>query len=103
MVHTRTVDKNLIDDVFEKAGGRQRLRQALGLSKQTMSDWARAGCVPAKHCAAVHAKTGISLKTLLRACDAKSKPAAAPASVPERTQGGWDGVERRKDARQAKA
>lgn len=55
---------SLIDEVFEKAGGRETLRNSLGLSKQTMSDWKRFGYVPARHAAAVEAKTGIPRERL---------------------------------------
>jgi DNA-binding transcriptional regulator YdaS (Cro superfamily) len=54
----------LIDEVFEKAGGRQTLQDKLGLSKQTMSDWKRSGFVPARHAAQVEAITGISRERL---------------------------------------
>lgn len=54
----------LIDEVFEKAGGRQRLCKSLGLSKQTMSDWKRFGYVPARHAAAVEKLTGIKREKL---------------------------------------
>lgn len=56
--------KPLIEEVFAKAGGRAELRRSLGLSKQTMSDWAREGVVPIKHCPAVQRITGISLERL---------------------------------------
>lgn len=54
----------LIEEVFEKAGGRQTLMSSLGLSKQSMSDWVRDGCVPVKHCLAVHLATGIAMERL---------------------------------------
>lgn len=63
------MSKPVMDEVFEKAGGRQALQESLGapgkpLSKQTMSDWKRAGYVPAKHAPAVEKLTGISRKRL---------------------------------------
>lgn len=57
-------EKPVIDEVFEKAGGRQSLQDALSLSKQTMSDWKRAGYVPAPHAVAVERLTGIPRERL---------------------------------------
>lgn len=54
----------VIEEVFEKAGGRSALRRSLGVSKQTLSDWKRKGEIPVKHCPAVHALTRIPLATL---------------------------------------
>jgi len=56
--------KPVIDEVFEKAGGRTALRTSLGLSKQTMSDWKRAGYVPARHAVDVEGLTGIPRERL---------------------------------------
>jgi hypothetical protein len=67
--------KPLIDEVFEKAGGRKALQEALSvgrerpLSKQTLSDWVREGVVPVRHCPAVHRLTGIPLERLNPAFD----------------------------------
>jgi DNA-binding transcriptional regulator YdaS (Cro superfamily) len=58
------MSRTVIDEVFEKAGGRQALRESLGLSKQSMSDWIRHQVVPIKHCPKVHAITGIPLEKL---------------------------------------
>lgn len=58
------MDENLIDLVFEKAGGRDKLQQSLGLSKQSMSDWRRAGYVPARHAVAVEKLTRIPREQL---------------------------------------
>lgn len=58
------MDRPLIEEVFEKAGGRKKLQKSLRLSKQTMSDWVRSGVVPVKHCAAVQALTHIPLARL---------------------------------------
>jgi DNA-binding transcriptional regulator YdaS (Cro superfamily) len=54
----------LIDEVFAKAGGRDELRKALGVSNQTLSDWKRWGHVSAKRAVAVEALTGISRQDL---------------------------------------
>lgn len=67
------MDKSLIEQVFERAGGRDKLRRSLGLSKQTMSDWLRSGVVPVKHCAAVQAITQIPLARLNPELDVKAK------------------------------
>lgn len=53
-----------VEEVFRAAGGRQRLMDSLGLSKQSMSDWLRHGEVPIKHCPKVSALTGIPLDKL---------------------------------------
>lgn len=61
---------SLIDEVFEKAGGRAKLRQALltpngkPISNQTMSDWKRSGRIPARHAVAVETLTGIPRERL---------------------------------------
>jgi Bacteriophage CI repressor helix-turn-helix domain. len=63
--HTSGVEtQSLIQEVFQKAGGRRRLMASLGLSKQSMSDWVRRGEVPIKHCPKVHALTRIPLARL---------------------------------------
>ena len=61
--------KALIAEVFEKAGGRQRLRELLGsskgpLSNQSLSDWLHNEAIPVRHCPAIHAITGIPLARL---------------------------------------
>lgn len=56
--------ESLIDEVFEKAGGRQKLMDSLELSKQSMSDWKRFGYVPARHAVAVEKLTGIPRERL---------------------------------------
>lgn len=60
---------SVIDEVFEKAGGRQALRTSLGLSKQTMSDWGRFGYVPSRHAVAVENITGIPRERLCPSFD----------------------------------
>jgi DNA-binding transcriptional regulator YdaS (Cro superfamily) len=70
--HTRGMSNPVIDEVFQKAGGRETLRKSLGLSKQTMSDWKRSGEVPVRHCPAVHALTRIPLTRLNPAFDVKA-------------------------------
>jgi hypothetical protein len=67
------MDTPSIDQIFAKAGGRAKLQEALGLSKQSMSDWVRKGKVPLKHCAAVSAKTGIPLARLNDCFDMRGK------------------------------
>lgn len=63
------IDENPIEKVFALAGGRSALMRALGLSKQTMTDWLRAGSVPVKHCPAVARLTGLALDELNPAFD----------------------------------
>jgi hypothetical protein len=80
------MSNSVIDEVFEKAGGRTALRRSLRLSKQTMSDWKRSGEVPVKHCAAVHALTRIPLSRLnpafaVTATELKRVAKAASAAV----------------------
>lgn len=69
----------LIDEVFEKAGGRQSLRRRLKLSKQSMSDWKRAGYVPARHAAAVEQITGIPRTRLCPKFEWVAPPESADA------------------------
>lgn len=62
--------ENQIDRVFRLAGGRRVLQESLRgpngkpLSKQTMSDWKRAGKIPPRYAAAVEKMTGVSRKKL---------------------------------------
>lgn len=58
------MSKSVIDEVLEKAGGRQALQESLGVSKQTISDWKRLGHVSAKRAPAIEKLTGISRKRL---------------------------------------
>jgi DNA-binding transcriptional regulator YdaS (Cro superfamily) len=51
--------KSVMEEVFEKAGGRQKLQASLGVSKQTVSDWIRWGHVSAKRAPAIETLTGI--------------------------------------------
>lgn len=55
---------NVIDEVFEKAGGREALQKSLGVSKQTLSDWKRWGSVSAKKAIAIEKITGIPRQRL---------------------------------------
>ena len=55
---------SLIEDVFQKSGGRYKLRLSLGLSNQSMSDWVRSGVIPVHHVPTVHALTGIPMAQL---------------------------------------
>lgn len=55
---------NIVEQAFQKAGGREKLMSALGLSKQTMSDWKKKGYVPASHAVAVERITGIARELL---------------------------------------
>jgi hypothetical protein len=76
------MSNSVIEEVFEKAGGRAVLRKSLRVSKQTLSDWKRSGVVPVKHCPAVHALTRIALAKLnpqfaVTATELKQKAAAA--------------------------
>jgi DNA-binding transcriptional regulator YdaS (Cro superfamily) len=63
-------NRTVIDEAFEKAGGRKALRDALSvgrptpISKQTLSDWKRAGRIPASHAVAVERLTGIPRELL---------------------------------------
>jgi hypothetical protein len=60
--------ESVIEEVFAKVP-REELQRKLGspgkpLSKQTMSDWKRAGYVPASHAVAVEELTGIERERL---------------------------------------
>lgn len=70
------MDKPLMEEVFEKAGGRKRLQRSLKLSKQTMSDWVRNGEVSIPQCPMVHAITKIPLSRLNRAFAVKAPKAS---------------------------
>ena len=58
------MSKSVIDEVFDKAGGRKALMQSLGVSKQTISDWVRQGHVSAHRAAEVEKLTGIARERL---------------------------------------
>ncbi len=58
------MSKSVIDEVFEKAGGRKALQASLGVSKQTISDWKRWGHVSAQRAADVEKLTGIPRERL---------------------------------------
>lgn len=65
LIHTQSkMSKSVVEQVFQKAGGRRALMRSLGLSKQTMSDWLRDDSIPIKHCPKVHQLTGIPLEKL---------------------------------------
>jgi hypothetical protein len=75
------MDESVIDEVFRKVP-RDYLRKSLGtpdkpLSKQTMSDWKRAGRVPARHAVAVEKMTGIPRERLCPDFDWGRKPRAS--------------------------
>jgi DNA-binding transcriptional regulator YdaS (Cro superfamily) len=59
----------VIDEAFEKAGGREALQKALGVSKQTLSDWKRWGHVSAARAVAVERITGIPRQRLCPSFD----------------------------------
>jgi DNA-binding transcriptional regulator YdaS (Cro superfamily) len=54
----------VITEVFKKAGGRKAVQEALGLSKQSLSDWRRNGVVPVRHCPLISRLTGVELERL---------------------------------------
>lgn len=56
--------ENIIDQIFALEGMREKIMRELSLSKQTMSDWKRAGGVPARHAVAVEKMTGIPRERL---------------------------------------
>lgn len=58
------MSKPLMDEVFEKAGGREKLQRALGVSKQTLSDWKRWGHVSAARAVSIERLTGIPRERL---------------------------------------
>ena len=82
----------LIDQVFQKAGGRQKLREALSkgrakpFSNQSLQDWKRNGYVPACHAVAVEGLTGIPRAKLCPHFTWAAEP-AKPASHPARRAG----------------
>jgi len=54
----------IIEDAYIKAGGRAVVRERLGVSKQTLSDWKRAGRVPPKHAPNLEVLSGIPREKL---------------------------------------
>jgi hypothetical protein len=76
LTHTQGMKKSLIDEVFEKAGGRAALRNSFDppLSKQTMADWKRQGFVPMKRAVTVERITGIPRAKLCPDFDWGSAP-----------------------------
>ena len=92
-----------MEEVFEKAGGRQKLRHSLAafygqarpFSKQTMSDWVRNREIPVKHCPAIQALTKIPLARLNPAFAVKA-PKCAQVVTPTYT-----GPDRRQPAKGA--
>jgi hypothetical protein len=73
--------KSVIDEAFEKAGGREGLMKSLGVSKQTISDWKRWGRVSAKRAPAVEAITGIPRQRLCPGFDWDGKGVMSSAKV----------------------
>lgn len=59
---------------------------SLGLSKQTMSDWRRAGRVPSHHAAAVEALTGVDRAKLCPGFSWKPRKPAAITAQPHKRQ-----------------
>lgn len=53
-----------IADAYEKAGGRKRVRESLGVSKASLSDWLRDGYVPVKRCPELELLSGVSRRKL---------------------------------------
>ena len=53
-----------IEEAFERAGGRSKIRTSLKVSKQTLSDWKRLGYVPSKHCGELERLSGVSRRRL---------------------------------------
>jgi hypothetical protein len=59
---------SVIDEVLQKAGGRQALQNSLHVSKQTLSDWRRWGHVSGKRAPAVEKLTGLPVERIAPQC-----------------------------------
>jgi DNA-binding transcriptional regulator YdaS (Cro superfamily) len=53
-----------IEEAYTKAGGRRKVKESLGVSKQSLSDWARNGRVPADKAGKLEAISGVSRRKL---------------------------------------
>lgn len=58
------MEREQIEVTFTKAGGRKHVMAALGVSKQTLSDWKRKGEVPARHAVMLERMSGVSRSKL---------------------------------------
>ncbi|MFD0669693.1 hypothetical protein ACT80S_18390 [Ramlibacter sp. MAHUQ-53] len=72
-----------METVFTACGGRQVVIDSLGISKQALSGWKRAGYVPSAHAVAIERLSGIPRSRLCPAFDwgddHKHEAAAEPA------------------------
>jgi DNA-binding transcriptional regulator YdaS (Cro superfamily) len=71
-----------IAEAYDKAGGRKVVQEALGVTKASLSDWLRAGTVPAGRCAQLEKMSGVSRRRLNPEFD--WGPVKAPRQMPER-------------------
>jgi DNA-binding transcriptional regulator YdaS (Cro superfamily) len=53
-----------IEEAYEKAGGRRKVKESLGVSKQSLSDWTRKGYVPAEKAGKLETLSGVSRRKL---------------------------------------
>lgn len=64
-----------IEQAYDAAGGRRKVIESLGVSKQTLSDWIRADSVSPKHAAKLEALSGVSRRLLCPEFDWGPEPA----------------------------
>lgn len=57
-------DNPAIEEAYLKAGGRKKVQESLGVTKATLSDWKRAGHVPAGRCGELERLSGVSRRRL---------------------------------------
>jgi DNA-binding transcriptional regulator YdaS (Cro superfamily) len=53
-----------IEEAYEKAGGRKKVQEALGVTKASLSDWIRNEVVPAARCVELEQLSGVSRRKL---------------------------------------
>jgi DNA-binding transcriptional regulator YdaS (Cro superfamily) len=49
-----------IEEAYEKAGGRKKVQESLGVTKATLSDWKKWGYVPVTRCPDLERISGVS-------------------------------------------
>lgn len=53
-----------LDDAIERAGGVNKLAEAINVGQSVVSNWRARKSVPPEHCAAIELATGVSRKRL---------------------------------------
>ena len=53
-----------IEEAYQKAGGRRKVRESLGVTKASLSDWLRSGRVPPVRAGELEKLSGVSRRKL---------------------------------------